>query len=160
ADAGDRGRVGQERGGEGATRVTGARMDDDAGWLVEDEDVLVLEEDGQRRGLRDELLRGGRRDVHLDPLTAPEPRRGLADRAVDADAAGPDQRLEPRARELRQPVGEPAVEPRARHGGIDGERDEPGRNGSRRHRRGADVSSPRRRLACSATPGMYATTEE
>src|SRR5216110_2480063 len=35
ADAGDRGRVGQERGGEGATRVTGARMDDDAGWLVE-----------------------------------------------------------------------------------------------------------------------------
>ena len=156
ADARDGGRVGQERRGEGGARVTGAGVDDDAGRLVEDEDVRVLEHDRERRRLGDELLGGGRRHVDLDPLAPRQPRRGLPDSAVDADAAGLDQRLEPRTREPGQPLGEPAVEPRPRRGGADGEPDEPGRGGGLPHGRGADAPSPRRRMASTVTPTVIA----
>src|SRR2546430_6064773 len=100
-------------------------MDDDTGGLLQDEDLRVLEDNGQRGGLRNELLGGGGRDFHLDALAAREPCRGLPDRAVDADAAGLDQRPEPHPGELRQPVGEPTVEAPARRGTIDGERGAP-----------------------------------
>src|SRR3989441_6583186 len=90
-------------------------MDDDTGGLLQDEDLRVLEDNGQRGGLRKELLGGGGRDFHLDALAAREPCRGLPDRAVDADAAGLDQRPEPHPGELRQPVGEPTVERSEEH---------------------------------------------
>ena len=131
-------------------------MDDHAGGLLENEDVGVLEENGQRRRFRDELLGGWGRNLHLDTLASCEPRRGLPDRAVDANAAGLDERLEPRARELGQLPGEPAVESRARRGRIDGEADEPRRGGRFPHGEGAGERSPRRRRTRSATPTVIA----
>src|SRR3989442_15648090 len=127
-------------------------MDDDTGGLLQDEDLRVLEDNGQRGGLRNELLGGGGRDFHLDALAAREPCRGLPDRAVDADAAGLDQRPEPHPGELRQPVGEPTVESHARRGTIDGERGAPWSGGRRPPPRGGRARPPRRRLASRVTP--------
>src|SRR5215468_2676876 len=96
ADPGDGRRMGKDRRGERAVHPTGAGMHNHAGWLVDDQDVLVLVDYGERGRLRDQLLRGWRRDLDLDGLAAAEAVRRLECRAVDADETTADESLQAR----------------------------------------------------------------
>ena len=76
-------------------RCPRAGMDDDAGGLVDDEQVLVLPGDRERRGggLRRGPGGGLDRRGHRDPLAARERVALRAGDAVDGDRAGVDQPL-------------------------------------------------------------------
>ena len=77
----------------------GRRMDDEPGRLVDDDQVLVLVDDGERHVLAGERRILGRRRLEGDRAPAASRVDGSrATRAVDADFAGLDQRLEPGAR--------------------------------------------------------------
>ena len=97
AHTGDPRGVGEQRRGECPARVACARMDDEPGGLVEDEHLLVLVHDRERRGLGRERLRRRRRDLDLDQLARPEPVRGLPGAAVHPHVAVVDQALGARA---------------------------------------------------------------
>ena len=90
-------------------------MDDDAGRLVDDDQVVVLVEDVERDVLA--LRRGGFRLGHVDGdlVAGRELALGLVDDlAADADGALLDQRLDAAARQVgREAGGQPLVEPLA-----------------------------------------------
>ncbi len=71
ADARESRDVVEERVDQRAPRVPGGRMDDEAGGLVEDEEVAILVEDGERQvlGLGD----GGLRAAGRRPRGSPRP---------------------------------------------------------------------------------------
>jgi hypothetical protein len=96
-------------------------MHDEARGLVEDEEIAVLVQDGEREILRlgDRRLR--RRDGDLEGLASPEPERRTTGPAIDEDAPGLEESLDPRAAELGQPRGDGPVEPVTPERGIDGE---------------------------------------
>jgi hypothetical protein len=80
-------------------RVARGGMDDDAGGLVEDEEVAILVEDceGKVLGLGECALGG--RNGHLEALPALEALRGAARAAIHEDAPGLEQTLDPRPTE-------------------------------------------------------------
>ena len=101
---------------EGPVAVADGGVDDEARGLVEDEEVLVLEQDGERDLLRDELRlrRRGRREDDVD-LVARRDLRGSLRRGapVDGDEPRVDPLLDLRPRglgEVRQVAEEDAVE--------------------------------------------------
>ena len=120
---GQRGRVMQQRVLQRAVAVAGARMHDEAGGLVEDEERVVLVDDRERDRLCGHA--GVRRGRHFDDghrfaavqLVA----RGHHDRRADHDLAGLDPALEAIARMLRQQLRQRLVEPRPGQRGGHGE---------------------------------------
>jgi hypothetical protein len=95
-------------------------MDDDAGGLVENQQVTILVEDGERAilGLRDGWL--GRWNGDLQALSALEAERRAPGPAVHQHPAGLEQTLDARPTELRETGGHGAVEaltPEGRSGG-------------------------------------------
>ena len=98
-------------------RMAGRGMDDEAGGLVEDDEMLVLEHDGERRDprRRGRVLGGGRDDGDFRALGQFGRMRDRATDAVDRNLARLDQRLEPRARQREPPlarrVAEETIEP-------------------------------------------------
>ena len=105
-------RAEEERVHEGAVPVPDRGVDDEAGRLVEDEEVLVLEEDRERDVLRTQLRlrRRGRREDGVDEIAGGDLRGGLRDGAtVDGDEARADPLLDLRPGGLRK-VGEVAEE--------------------------------------------------
>ena len=97
---------------QGAAPVAVARMDDESGRLVEDEQRLVLIDDIERNVLgRRRLGPFVRRLGDADLLAAPEFVLGLGERgAGHVDAPFADPALQPAARMLRQQAGENLVE--------------------------------------------------
>ena len=59
--------------------MAGGRMDDEAGRLVDDDEVVVLVDDGERDRLAPRLGRRRGRDFEHDLGARLHPRRGLAD---------------------------------------------------------------------------------
>ena len=112
---------------EGAVLVARRRVHDDAGRLVDDEEPVVLVDDGERDLLGDELRLAGRRLVDLDALAGTHLVVLGARDAVDARPALGEQALRLRAREAGV-AGERHVEALARllrpndegarHGGL------------------------------------------
>ena len=96
-------------------------MHDHAGGLVDDEDVVVLVDDGDRQRLGPvgaTLLGRLQRDV--DPLAGTNALRRTRDRrAVDLDPAPLDQLLQVAARELGNEADDGLVEPLAVQRGAD-----------------------------------------
>jgi hypothetical protein len=127
ADAGQIGAVGEQGVDQGAARVSGRRMDDQAGRLVDDDQVRILVEDGQRDRLGGELDRRRRTQPDLDPVAVAELGARLVDGgAVQADVPLLDQPLDLGAGQLRVAAGEEGVEARphllvagARRGGVE-----------------------------------------
>ncbi len=75
--------------------VAGAGMHDEAGRLVDDDQVLVLEDDCERDRLALRHRRLGLRQAHRGAPTGDDLRLGIGDRAaVDCDMAAADQILE------------------------------------------------------------------
>ena len=99
-DAGDRRRVSESRRGQCPGGIAGTGMHDHTGRLVDDEDLLVFEEDGERDRLRQQIVGRGRQDVDLDRLAAVQPMRRLRRGAVDGDVLAGDQVLDARARQV------------------------------------------------------------
>ena len=100
--------------------IAGGRMDDQAGGLVDDQQMLVLEHDRQRDVLRLVVrrLRLGNGDAKALRRRGPwSPGRGPR-LPLGLDRAAADQRLQPFARQGRDGVGERAVEPPARVGRL------------------------------------------
>jgi len=65
-------------------------MDDEAGRLVDDEEVRVLVDHVERDGLRDERERLGRRNRQADQAPTLEPGAGPGRAPVDGDTSVPD----------------------------------------------------------------------
>ncbi len=106
--------MGDQRIDQRAGRVAGGGMHDQSLRLVDDDDLVVLEHHLKRDGLgRDRgVLR--RRQLQSDGVAGVDAVTGIADRgAADRDAAGQDQRLVARARQLGDAGGQHAVEPLA-----------------------------------------------
>jgi hypothetical protein len=102
--------MGEQPVDQGPDRVSGRRVDDEAGGLVDDEQMLVLPRDPQLHLLGDEIARHGLGRVQLDLLAADEPKALRAHLAVDVHPASGEQALGGRAgADLRQ-LGEEAVE--------------------------------------------------
>jgi hypothetical protein len=102
--------------GERAASVTGCGMDDHAGWLVDDEEVVVRVGDRQIRIRNGRLRDRGRRRLDLDLLPAREPVALAAGSPVHEDGPSFEQPLGRGARShFRQP-SEVAIEPLA--GGL------------------------------------------
>ena len=59
-----------------------------------------------------EAIPGRRGDGHLNALARLDPVRGLDDAAVDQRAARRDEGLDPHARQLGEPPGQPLIEAR------------------------------------------------
>ncbi len=112
---GQRGRVMQQRVLQRAVAVAAARMHDEAGRLVEDEERVVLVHDRERDRLRGHAVVGRRRRFGDDDRLAAVQlvARRHDDRRADDDLAGLDPALEAIARMLRQQLRQRLVEPRA-----------------------------------------------
>ncbi len=111
--------MGDERIDQRARPVARRRMDDEARRLVDDDERLVLVDDGERDilALRRRIL-GLRHDkghhvAHIDPVG------GIGHGPpADPDLSGLDQRLEARARQVRQAARQETVQPFARRVGL------------------------------------------
>ena len=119
-----------------------SRMHDEAGRLVDDEQVLVLVRQRDGDGLRREH-RGRARELDLDHRSCLQAVALRARRAVDQHRSVAQQALRERARPDLRTRGERTVEPRARVGLSDAE-------AKRRHRARGRASGPtgRRARAC------------
>ena len=104
---------------ERAGRVSGPRVDGDAGRLVDDEQLLVLVGDAKIERGRDELGRRGR--LEFDLLPRLQSVRLRPRRTVDAYVARVQQPLGGRARADLDEPGEETVEPQP--GGVRGDGD-------------------------------------
>jgi hypothetical protein len=103
----------QERVDERAARVTRRRVDDDAGGLVGDQQVLVLVRDPKLEPLRLQPWPRGKEWLELELFAALEAVALRPQRSVQADGAGGDEPLGfPPRRDVRQRGDEP-VQPLA-----------------------------------------------
>ena len=106
---------------ERARLVACGRMHDEAGGLVDDDEVLVLEDDVERNILALGLGRGGLGNGDFDGLAGPHLGRRVGGRlAVDRHGAALDQRLDAGARHAVARARQKAVEPlgRLHHEGV------------------------------------------
>lgn len=121
ADGGELREVMEESVDEGSGVAAGAKVDDEAGGLVDGNDVIVLIEDveGDVLGEGAEGLQFGRLD--RDNIAGAEFRGGFRRGVVDEDAVLFDPRSEAGTREFGQAGGEEVVEAGTGGGGVDGE---------------------------------------
>ena len=115
-DAADPGQAGAAMGDQGVNQRAGfvARggMHHKPAGLVDDDDVVVLIDNIERDILTGGLRRNGLRDVDCDRIAGGDMISGVADGgASEADGTSQDQRLQPRARQLRAAHRQHAVEP-------------------------------------------------
>jgi hypothetical protein len=115
-DAADPGKadaaMGDQRVDQRAGLVAGGRMHDEALGLVDDDDVVILMDNIQRDRFAGGLGGDGLRHVDCDRIAGTDMISGVADGgAFKADGTCQDQRLQPRARQLRNAHREHAVEP-------------------------------------------------
>jgi hypothetical protein len=95
---------------QGAVRVAGRRVDDEAGRFVQDNEVGVFIEDGERNGLRLRPGGLGGRDVEFVGHARFDRFRGFLDTAAcDCEVAGLDQRLDAGAGDGADPVRQESV---------------------------------------------------
>lgn len=115
ADAGKaRTAMGDERIDERACCVTGGRMDNEAGWLVNDDERFVLENDAQRHVLAFGLGGLRRRHRNGDGVSLFDPVTRLTYRpARDFDAAGANKPLQTGAGKTSEPFRQQPVQPRS-----------------------------------------------
>ena len=93
--------------------VTGRGVDDHAGRLVDDHEVGVVVQHGQRQRLRRRRRRGGGGYCHVDHVAGVH-RVARPDRPlIEQHVAFPDQPLDPRPRQLGHDGGDEMVEARA-----------------------------------------------
>ena len=103
----------------GAVAVSGGRVDDQPGGLVDDQQMLVLVKDRQRNFLRLVMGRLRFRDGKREALVALHLDGGVADRAgLTGKRAGLGQHLQPLARQSGDLGGERTVEPPAGLAGV------------------------------------------
>ena len=101
ADAGEIGAVVEKGVHERAGEVSGRGVDDHAGRLVDDKEVVVLEDDGEGNVLWFGNCGDGRRDLDLDFVRLRDFHAGLfGDLAVDGDVSGLHEPLDPRPGEV------------------------------------------------------------
>ena len=104
--------MGDQRVDQRAGLMAGGRMHHQAAGLVDDDDVVILIDDIERDSFARRLGRHGLRHVDCDRIASRDMISGVADgSALDADLAGEDQRLQPRARQLAKVLRQHAVEP-------------------------------------------------
>ncbi len=106
--------MGQQRVDERARVVAGRGMRDQPGGLVDDQQVVVLVQHGQRDALGDERGVHGGRLLPGDHVRRAQGLARLGRAAVEPDVPLADQRLHARARQVRQRPGQEPVEPVAR----------------------------------------------
>ena len=112
----------QQRVDQRAAGVSGGRMHDEPGRLVEHDEVGVLEQHGERDVLGLDLDRLGRRDGDGKRVVRAHALAGLGDRrAVELDMAVVDQPLHRGARQLGDDRGDQRVDALAGAIGLDGE---------------------------------------
>jgi hypothetical protein len=112
-DAADRGQilaVAEEGVDQGPGGVARRRVDDEAGRLVEDQELRVFVEDDERNVLGEEVELLRRRLVDLDAIADRDLGSGLARLAVEQDMAVVDEAADAGARPLAVEVGDAAVE--------------------------------------------------
>lgn len=104
-----------------AVAIPRARVDNQTGWLIDDQQVLVLINNVDRHRLRLRCLWRWRRHVRDEHLPDAHAQSGITGRAAAAvdHLAGGDQSLQPRSRKIRQSVGEQPIETASRLVGID-----------------------------------------
>ena len=130
----------EQRVDQRAVGMAGGGMDDEAGRLVDDDQMLVLVDDVERDvlALDRRIPRPAAPRIRSARLREPH-RRVARDRAVDQDPPGLDQRLEPRPRQRDPPIRrrqpEETVEPLARPGGVNAVGLRPRRRGQGRRER-------------------------
>ena len=92
----------QQRVDERVFLVSGGRMHDESGGLVQNQQRFVLEKNVERHFLRLRLCRPGFRPADFDLFAGARTVRGLDRLAVDADVALLDQPLQRNPRERRE----------------------------------------------------------
>ena len=119
--AGEARDVVEERVHQRSSGVPGRGVDDEAGGLVENEEVTVLVEDTEREILC--LGNGGLRrgDGDAQGLAAPQSKRCTSRLPVDLHPPCLDERLHAGTAQLGEARGDGAVEPLATQGRADGE---------------------------------------
>ena len=113
-----RGAPSAQRAGERPAAQTGAGMDDDAGGLVDDEQVLVLPGDGAGRRARLPPPARARLPAARSATSSPPASRWLFGRATPSTStlAAGDEPLRGRARADGRLLGEEAIQPQPRCG--------------------------------------------
>lgn len=97
---------------EGAVLVPRRRVHDEPCRLVDDDEILVLMDDGERQSLAERLGGKRRRNAEIDPAASPDLARGIAHHdPVAAHEALAHQALEPGTGEIVEHAGKDAVEP-------------------------------------------------
>ena len=124
-DAADAGKactaMGDQRIDEGAGLIAGRRMHDQAGRLVDDDQLGVLVDDVERDRLRLRGRRLRRRHGHGDLVAGTEAPARLGHRhAVDFHGAGEDERLGAGTAQFGHGLGNEGIETRSRRARRDG----------------------------------------
>ena len=143
---------------ERAGGMAGAGVRDQAGRLVDHQQVLVLVHDGQVDGLAEQVGRQGRRDLQADGGARGEDRVGAQRAAIARDVPGRDQALDVRPAQAGG-VRHEAVRARAGGAGGHGQRGRltrhpsltPGASAGRGGASSAASRSPRKVMAMSPT---------
>ncbi len=106
--------MGQKRVHQRAVQIAGRGMHHEPRLLVDDDEIVVLVEDDERNVLRLRLGRYGRRHGDGIALARFDPEVRVSYRGFAfAHAAFFDQRLEPRARQIGQPLCQEMIQPPA-----------------------------------------------
>jgi hypothetical protein len=125
---------------ERAVRIAGGGMDDEADWLVEDDEVVILKENVERDLLRKDCGRFGGGQIDRNGVAPRYRSFGAGNRTIEKDVAALEKALNAGARQFGQLAGEEEVQPFAGivvdgdpHGGkVRGERGgEQGASGER-----------------------------
>jgi hypothetical protein len=90
--------------------MTGPRMNNQAGRLVDDDQVIVFKEDAKRHRLRREPAGHHLGQVPTEPVSRAHPAAGARRSIVVPDMALRDQPLDLAAAEVRKPFGQVMVE--------------------------------------------------
>jgi hypothetical protein len=101
--------------------MPGGGVNDETRRLVEDEEIAVLVEDGERDLLRLRYRRFRGRNGDLEELAALEPECGPTGALVDEDPSSLEQCLDPRPAELGEAGGDGPVETLTPERRADGE---------------------------------------
>jgi hypothetical protein len=121
ADAREGGAMGKQGVDQGVARVARGGMDYEAGRLVDDQEVGVLEEDVERDilGLEERRLRG--RFGNGDRISGADFVARFGGLSAEGDMALPDESLQPRARQVRDILRQETVQAVPRGACIDSE---------------------------------------
>ena len=102
-----------------AVGIAGRGMNHEPGRLVDDDDMLVLIDDGEIHGLRHRLVGDRRRQAQGEALAGADPQRRVRyGRAIQGHVSRLDEMLDARPRKIGEMRRQQPVETRARLGGL------------------------------------------